>query len=78
MTGVLKRTPHALLDAVNARLGLENDTVLAKRLGMAPSGISKIRRGHNRVTPEIILRVYDLTGWSIEDIRKLINNYRGY
>lgn len=78
MTGVLNRYPHPLIDTLLERMHFSNDTELADRLRISPSAISKIRRGHNLVTATIILKVYDMTGWPIEDIRKLINNYRGY
>lgn len=61
-----------LLDAIIKEFELKNDAHLAKKLGVMPSRISKMRHGALSVTDSFILVVYDKTGWSIERIREEI------
>lgn len=63
---------HALLDYLIAAFKLKNNAELAKALGFTEGMISKIRHGVYKVNAEFILRVYDKTDMSIEEIRKLI------
>ena len=48
-----------------------NDQELAEYLLISTSIISQIRNDHFYLSPTNILRIYDKTGMSIEDIRKL-------
>lgn len=54
------------------RYKLKNSAELAKFLGVSPAALSKIRHGVKPYTAEFILTVYDATGLTIEEIRKLI------
>ncbi|WP_407307337.1 hypothetical protein [Acinetobacter sp.] len=65
--------PHKLIDSLNQKLGLTRDDMLAKRLGVTNSMLSKVRAQVTGVSPNLILRIYDVSGWSIEEIRSLIN-----
>ena len=47
-----------------------NDQELADYLYISTSIISQIRNDHFYLSPTNILRIYDKTGMSIEDIRK--------
>ena len=47
-----------------------NDQELADYLYISTSMISQIRNDHFYLSPTNILRIYDKTGLSIEDIRK--------
>jgi len=47
-----------------------NDQELAEYLLISTSIISQIRNDHFYLSPTNILRIYDKTGMSIEDIRK--------
>jgi hypothetical protein len=47
-----------------------NDQELAEYLLISTSIISQIRNDHFYLSPTNILRIYDKTGLSIEDIRK--------
>ena len=47
-----------------------NDQELADYLYISTSMISQIRNDHFYLSPTNILRIYDKTGMSIEDIRK--------
>lgn len=68
---------HKLLDHLIKRYELKNSRALAQLLGMTQGGISKLRYGTNKVSAEFILRVYDKTDLSIEQIRELIKEDDG-
>jgi len=55
---------HTLLDTLLHEQGLKNDAHLARDLKIGPPWISKIRRGHVRVTDEFriaVMRKYGMT-----------------
>lgn len=54
------------------RYKLKNSAELAKFLGVSPAMLSKIRHGVKPYSAEFILTIYDATGLTIEEIRKLI------
>ena len=62
-------TPERLLDAMHARLGLKNDAAVARLLELPPAVVSKLRRKQASITAAILIRMHDVTGWSISDIR---------
>ncbi len=64
-----KYTPGNLLDAMLDRFGLKNDAALSRTLELAPAVISKIRHKHAAITPGILVRMHDITGWAIGDMR---------
>jgi plasmid maintenance system antidote protein VapI len=68
---------HKLLDHLIKRYELKNSRALADLLGMTQGGISKLRYKTNQVSPDFILRVYDKTDLSIEQIRELIKEDDG-
>ncbi|MEJ7806011.1 MAG: hypothetical protein WKG03_08860 [Telluria sp.] len=61
--------PEKLLDAMHARLQLKNDAALARTLQLPPAVVSKLRRRQTSITAAILLRMHDITGWSISDLR---------
>ncbi|HEX5344527.1 MAG TPA: helix-turn-helix transcriptional regulator [Duganella sp.] len=62
---------HCLLDAVIAARRLKNDAELSRRLMLAPSSISKIRRRHTQVSAEILLRVHEAFDIPIAELKRL-------
>lgn len=65
-------TAGRLLDAVKKELGLRNDAQLARALELKPSGVSKLRHDVLPVSPLVMLRVIEATGWPVPKIRSLI------
>ena len=63
---------HPLLDAIRKEFRLRNDGQLCKFLELSAPAVSRMRNHVYGINGDIILRVYDKTGWSIEQIRKLI------
>ena len=61
--------PEKLLDAMHARLQLKNDAALARTLQLPPAVVSKLRRRQTGITAAIMIRMHDVTGWSINDLR---------
>lgn len=63
---------YQILMAITADFNLKNDAALAQFLGVTPPQISRIRHGKYNVSSDMILRIYDKTGWSIEKIRSYL------
>ena len=64
--------PHVVLDAVKGFFKVDSDKELATRLGVLPSGISKIRKGGgNGVPAEWIIAIHKATNWPIARIEFL-------
>ena len=68
-TPVMK--PHRLFDHLIVTYKLKNDRQLAQYIGVAPSTICKIRARSMRMTPTVILKLYDYSKLPIESIREL-------
>lgn len=63
---------HVLLDTIREAFDLSSDGRLAVFLDTQPPTISRIRSGRNKVSAGMVLRIYDKTGWTIEEIRGLV------
>jgi hypothetical protein len=63
--------PHRLFDHLIVTYKLKNDRQLAKYIGVAPSTICKIRSRAKKMTPVVILKVYDYSKMPIDSIREL-------
>jgi transcriptional regulator with XRE-family HTH domain len=63
---------HCLLDSVILRQRLKNDAELSRRLMLAPSSISKIRRGRNIASDEVLLRIHEVFDISIAELKLLM------
>jgi len=61
-----------LFTYLKKKFALGNSLALARFLGVSPALLSKIRHGTKPYSGDFILTVYDKTGMSIEEIRKLI------
>ncbi len=61
---------HRLLDAVKVYLDLERDMELAEALKVQPSCISKIRRGTNKISALVLLRIHLVTDVPIQELIK--------
>ena len=69
--------PHPLLDYIIKEFNLKNSRELANALDVTEGLISKIRAGVRMPTAELILRIYDKTDLSIEEIRELLKESYG-
>jgi SOS response regulatory protein OraA/RecX len=68
-----KRMQASLLDDVQRATNLLNDRRLADALEAAPSSISRIRAGYLTVGATLIVRIHELTGWSVRQIKSRLN-----
>lgn len=62
-------TAAALLDHILSTQGLKNDAALSRWFGVPPPVISKLRSGRLPFGAFYILRLHELTNWSIKDIK---------
>ena len=63
--------PHRLFDQLIVTYKLKNDRQLARYIGVAPSTVCKIRARTKKMTPMVILKVYDYSKMTIDSIREL-------
>ncbi len=61
----------SLLQIVQQKLKLKSKRMAIEMLGLDTSGISRIRTGQYKISAKVILLIYDITGLSIEDIRRI-------
>ena len=70
-------TPDNLLDAIIAKLGLKNDAALSRALEVAPPVISKIRHRTLPIGATILLRMHEVSDFSIRELKALMGNPQG-
>ena len=68
--------PNTLLEQLIAHLGLKNDAALSRILEVAPPVISKIRHGKLPVGASLLIRMHEVSGMSIRDLRSLMGDRR--
>ncbi|SEO52365.1 hypothetical protein SAMN05428959_109100 [Duganella sp. CF517] len=66
------RCPHPLLDTVLRRMGLRNDASLARVLEVSAPCLSKVRRGRAAVSAELVLRIHEIGGLPLAELRALL------
>ncbi|MES2757266.1 MAG: hypothetical protein V4693_07815 [Pseudomonadota bacterium] len=66
--------PEKLLDAIIAKLKLKNDAALSRALNVAPPVISKIRHRTLPIGATILLRMHDVSNFSIRELRALMTS----
>jgi plasmid maintenance system antidote protein VapI len=62
-----------LLDHLIATHNLKNDRELADSLDISTPVISRIRNGHTKVSSEMIIRIHEIFGMPIAEIKSLCN-----
>lgn len=65
-------TPANLLDELIVLLGLKNDAALAKALEISPVIVSKVRSQKLEVSAGILLRMHDVVGLPVDELRSLM------
>ena len=68
--------PNHLLDALLGKLLLKNDAALSRALEVAPPVISKIRHRRLPVGASLLIRMHEISEWSIHDLRGLMGDRR--
>ncbi len=64
--------PNRVLDAIIAKLRLKNDAALSQVLEVAPPVISKIRHNTLPIGATILLRMHEVSDFSIRELRALM------
>lgn len=74
MTNLLEMetyNPAALFDALMDRLHVRNDSALAKKIGVTPPVISKMRNKKVQITATLLVQLHDITGESLDALRTM-------
>ena len=66
--------PHMLLDMIREKHALKSDAKLAEFLEVEKAILSYVRNGKMQLTPLLIIKFYDHTNLTIEQIRELWAN----
>lgn len=74
---VLLYDPDRLLNALCEQLRVKNDAALARALEVAPPVISKIRHRRLPISASLLIRIHEVTGITIRDLRYLMGDRRG-
>lgn len=64
--------PNMVLDAIIEKLQLKNDAALSRALEVAPPVISKIRHRTLPIGATILLRMHEVSDFSIRELRTLM------
>ena len=64
--------PSRLLDALIEKFQLSNDADLCRLLEIGAPVISKIRHRRMPITPSLLIRMHDVSGLSIDELRAII------
>ena len=64
--------PNRVLDAIIAKLQLKNDAALSRALEVAPPVISKIRHNTLPIGATIVIRMHEISDFSIRELRELM------
>lgn len=72
LTENTRYNPNRLLDALIEKLNLKNDAALSRVLEVAPPVISKIRHNTLPVGATILIRMHEVSDFSIRELRSLM------
>ena len=68
--------PNRLLDTLLSNMKLKNDAALSRALEVAPPVISKVRHARLPVGGSLLIRMHEVSGMSIQDLRHLMGDRR--
>lgn len=68
--------PNRMLDALLRRLQLANDDALCAELHVAPFVIARIRSGQSPIPPSLLIRINELYGINVRELRQLMGDRR--
>ena len=71
-------TPELFIDRLIRRLGLRSSSALARKVGLSPSVISKVRHRRLAVSGEILLKIHEETEIPIRELRHMMGDTRPY
>lgn len=68
--------PARMLDLLIIGLRAKNDFALARMLEVSPPMISKVRRRRTAVSASLLIRIHEVCGLNIADLRGLMGDRR--
>jgi plasmid maintenance system antidote protein VapI len=68
--------PSNLLDILRRKLVLPTDAALARTLEVAPPMLSKIRHRYLPVSASLLIRMHEVTGMSVRELRNIMGDRR--
>lgn len=68
--------PNHLLDSLREKLSLRNDAGLSRALEVEPPVISKIRHRRLPIGAAMLIRMHEVSGMSIRELRLLMGDRR--
>ncbi|MEC4717923.1 hypothetical protein RY831_02060 [Noviherbaspirillum sp. CPCC 100848] len=68
--------PNRMLDVLLRRLQLANDDALCAELHVAPFVIARIRSGQSPIPPSLLIRINELSGINVRELRQLMGDRR--
>jgi transcriptional regulator with XRE-family HTH domain len=71
-------SPIYFFDELKKRLNILTDASVCKTFNISPSTISKIQHGHSAVSPEILLKIHEMTNIPIFELREMMQDKRRY
>jgi hypothetical protein len=74
LTASSSYNPNRVLDAIIAKLELKNDAALSRALEVAPPVISKIRHNTLPIGATILIRMHEISDYSIRELRELMTH----
>jgi hypothetical protein len=66
--------PNQLLDTLLDKMMLKNDAALSRMLSIQPPVLSKIRHHRLPVGASMLIRMHEVTGMEIRDLRALMGD----
>lgn len=71
---VLDYNPSRLLDAMIDILRIKNDAALARTLKVSAPNLSKIRHGRIGLSPGVLIKMNEVSGVSIQQLKYLLGS----
>ena len=62
-----------LFDSILHEKGFRTDVELAEAIGIEPANLSRLRHGNRPISDGMVLRLHEITGWAIRDIKGALN-----
>lgn len=64
--------PSQLLDRLRDLRRIRTDAALSRLLGIKPPTLSKIRTGKAKITAAVVLRIHEVYGLPVSDLRTML------
>lgn len=68
--------PNRMLDTLLRKLQLANNDALCAELHVAPFVIARIRSGQSPIPPSLLIRINELSGINVRELRHLMGDRR--